>query len=196
MEGNVLNIITGNLTITSVNVNNPSSSSCFNFVDLITKTSIGNKIMVQNDSGVIFPAQADENNLYLSRDQTSNFFRIYSSEEFPSVSAVPCASPLPLTEGIHSNTYTLGLSKTVPYIFESKILELFGNYSANYTAVKEEVGIFPEDEFGLQFTYNNNTVIRTAATNKTVSIYADKIPIQYVNATSGIESGFIEVDVW
>ncbi|MGA2130179.1 MAG: hypothetical protein ABSG05_01005 [Candidatus Pacearchaeota archaeon] len=189
-ETGILNIVTGNLAVTSVSVNS-GSGSCFTFTGLASTLGLSNNIMAQNSSGANVSAYSDGTSI--SIDSPSTFFTIYNSPEFPpSPGSLGCTPPLAEGTG-----YTIGLSKNQSAIFETKILEAFSNYTSNYTAMKKAIQVFPGDDFGMKFTYQNGTVIKTAMTNSSISIFADNIPIQYVNQNSGLmQFGSLEVDVW
>ncbi|MCX6749768.1 MAG: hypothetical protein NTW17_03445 [Candidatus Pacearchaeota archaeon] len=198
VKSEIIERVSENMTITSLNVNSPvPSNTCFHFVGFGDKISTGSKIMVQNDSGSIFTADlsADKKDFYINRgsDIDSTFFKIYSAEDFPSVTETGMSSCADLSEGAG---YTIGLSKEEDYTFESKVLWLLNNYTTNYKALKKDIKISPGDEFGFAFIYNNGTEIKTPRINATINIYSERIPVQYIKTDSKRETGFIDVVVW
>jgi len=201
VKSEIIERVSENMTITSLNVNSPVPSNppntCFRFVSFADKISTGSKIIVQNDSGSIFTANlsADKKDLYINRGSgiDSTFFKIYSAEEFPSVANTGMSSCADLGEGAG---YTIGLSKEEDYTFESKVLWLLNNYTTDYEALKKDIKISPGDEFGFAFIYSNGTEIKTSGINATINIYSERIPVKYIKTDSKRETGFIDVLVW
>ena len=187
-EAGILGMITDNLTASSVAVKSGNSGSCFTFTGLASTLSLGSNIIAENSSGAIVPAYSQNGDITIM--SPLNFFTIYSSPEFASSPGSSACTVL------GADKYTIGLSKNQSAIFEIKILQTFANYYTNYTLMKKSIQIFPGDEFGIKFTYQNGSVIKTPDTNSTVSIFANSIPIQYVSQNSGIQFGHLEVDVW
>jgi hypothetical protein len=192
----IIERVSENLTITSLNVNSQTPENCLYFTGFITKTAIGDKFIAKNDSGNIFTASmpSDKTGLYIIRGGSdSNFFRIYSSDEFPSVVSETLSYCTPLDEG---TGYTIGLSKEETDVFESKIQGLLNNYTTDYEALKKDIKIKSGDEFGFIFTYNNGTQVKTPEKNVTINVYSERIPVQYIKTSSIKETGFIDVVVW
>jgi hypothetical protein len=92
--------------------------------------------------------------------------------------------------------YNVSSVKTDYYVFEKGIFELLDNYKKDYGGIKNSFKVPPGNEFGLIFT--NSTGGKTAIGNSTSSgdVYAEEIPIQYVNSNATILSGFINIEVW
>ena len=199
VKSEIIERVSENLTITSLSTNKTVfSENCFFFTDFISKTSAGNRLMVQNDSGNIFIAYTSQDltDLYINRDGSgSDFFRIYSSEDFPAT-ANYSGTPSPCVNFSEGAGYTIGLSKEEDYIFESKVLELLNNYTTDYEALKKDIKISSSDEFGFVLTYNNGTQVKTPEINATINIYSERVPIQYIKTDSKRETGFIDVLVW
>ncbi len=188
-EAGILNMITDNLTVSSVSVNSGGNSgSCFTFTGLASTLSLGNNLIAQDSSGAIVPAYSKNKDITIVSPST--FFTIYYSPNFLQSSGNPTCTNLGKGE------YIIGLSKNQSAIFETKITKAFAEYSVNYTIMKKSIGIFPGDEFGMKFTYQNGSIIKTPETNSTVSIFADSIPVQYVTQDLGIQFGHLEVEVW
>ena len=195
-EANIMSMISDNLTITSINANTPSQGSCFEFMGISGSLGLSNTMIAENGSGTIFPAYSDGTNLYITRlDQGSDFFRVYSSPEFAPAPAIS-GSCMQLSEGTEGSSYAIGISKNYSYAFEQKIGQLFSSYSTDYAGLKKEVQVFPDDDFGMKFRYSNGTVITAGGTNSTISVFADTVPVEYVNSTAVIQQGKLEIDVW
>ncbi len=196
VKSEVIKRVSGNLTTTSVKVNQAASQSCFHFSGLLNKISAGQNFIVQNYSGNIFTSYiSSDGDIYVSRsgDTISTLFEIYSSGEFPPAATSGPIGCVDLSEG---TGYTIGLSKTESNVFASEIFNLFGNYTQNYSGLKKDIKIPSGDEFGLIFTYSNGTEIKTPMRNITLNVYASRIPIQYIKSDATSESGFINALVW
>ena len=80
-------------------------------------------------------------------------------------------------------------------IFESLINETKYEYENNYTFLKEELKIPDASDFGFVFV-NGNTLVKTDDKKTSTSIYAEEIPILYVDGEANINSGFLTIKVW
>jgi hypothetical protein len=80
-------------------------------------------------------------------------------------------------------------------IFEKTIINTIDKYENNYNDFKEELGISRTINFGFSFTYPNQTTIRTSKKTGDI-VYANEIPIFYINDKAEINSGNIVVRVW
>jgi len=188
--GEITERVSENMTSASVTVNNPSSN-CVELSNFLGTTGIGNRVIVKSDSGDILDAGISGQSLQVERNGNT-FFRVYDSEEFiqETDSLSSCQS---LSKG---SGYTIGLIKESTDIFESKIIKLLNNYTADYETLKKEMKISQVDEFGFRFIYNNGTEIKTSERNITTSIYSGRAPIQYIKTDATRESGFMDTIVW
>lgn len=195
LEEQIIPMISGNMTTTSVDVNVSTSNSCLIFSNLLSYTGIGSSVIAQDSSGNNFVANisSDSSSLYINRGGSQEtFFRVYSSSEFPSV-ASSTGSCQALTQG---NGYNIGITSTGSYVLQSKVIAVLQNYSSNYTGLKNNLKINPSDEFGFAFTYNNGTRVSTNKSNVAVNVYSERLPVQYISSSSGISNGFIDINVW
>lgn len=186
VKAEIIERVSENLTSVSVVLNNPGSN-CVELSNFLGATGITDRLIVRSDSGNILTSGISGKSLQVNRNENT-FFRVYESEEFPEIS-----SPL---SGCTNSNYILGLSRDSRDIFESKVLELFGNYTENYEALKKDMKISPGDEFGFGFTYNNGTEIKTPEKNVTINVYAERTAIQYIKTDAARETGFMDVIVW
>ncbi len=192
IKAEVTDRVSENLTGVSVSIGHNNPQSCVQLVDFFLKTGIGNRFIVRDDSGNILQSGKNGNDLFLERN--GNFFlRVYGSEEF-NASGGSLSGCQPLSEV--SQGYTIGISRDSTEFFESKVLNLFENYTQNYEALKKDMKVSSGDEFGFGFTYNNGTEVRTPEENATINIYAERMAVQYIKRDAARESGFMDVMVW
>lgn len=193
----IIPIMSGNLTLTSVKVNQ-GLQTCLFFSGLLRKIGAGNRVLVQDSAGRNFSAYMSSSgeDLYVDRAgrSTTNFFRVYSSEEFPNLTLSTLSGCANLQED--SSGYSIGTSRTDSYVLKSKVLSLLINSSKDYEAVKRSVKLSPSDEFGFAFTYSNGTRVATPMNNLTTNVYSERISTEYVSYDSGISPGYIDLMVW
>ena len=192
VKAEIINRVSENLTSVSVAIGQQNPQSCVQLKDFFLKTGIGNRFIVRSDSGNVLQSGKGGNDLFLERNGNL-FFRVYGSGEF-NVSGGALSNCQPLNEG--SQGYSLGLSRDSRDIFESKVLNFFGNYTGDYEALKKNMKISSGDEFSFRFVYNNGTEIKTPEKNATINIYADRMAIQYIKTDATRESGFMDTIVW
>ncbi|SRR3972149_3598933 len=192
VKAEIINRVSENLTSVSIAIGQQNPQSCVQLTDFFSKTGLGDRFVVADDSGNVLPSGKGGNDLFIERNNNL-FFRVYGSEEFNS-SGGALNNCQPLNE--NSQGYILGLSRDSREIFESKVLELFENYTENYEALKIDMKISSVDEFGFRFTYSNGTEIKIPEKNVTINVYADRTAVQYIKADATRESGFIDTIVW
>jgi hypothetical protein len=73
---------------------------------------------------------------------------------------------------------------------------LAGQYKLNYNELKTGLKISPGNEFGFEFTLSNGTKITAMNDLPTQNIYAEDLPVQYIDGNANILSGFINIKVW
>ena len=192
VKAEIVNRVSENLTSVSVAIGQQNPQNCIRLTDFFLKTGMGNRFIVKSDSGNVLQSGKSGNDLFVERNGNL-FFRVYGSGEF-GVSGGALSNCQPLNEG--SQGYSLGLSRDSRDIFESKVLNFFGNYTGDYEALKKDMKIISGDEFGFRFTYNNGTEIKTPEKNVTINIYAERMAVQYIRTDATRESGFIDTIVW
>jgi hypothetical protein len=136
----------------------------------------------------------------INRANPSNtFLRIYHSPELDSLpenEITPCSS-VPFESNASLNRgYQIGSVFSGSYIFEKNMISLVDYYRADYDKLKTELKISPGNEFGFEFTLSNGTKISAIGDLPTQNIYAEDIPVQYIDDDANILSGFINVKVW
>ena len=166
------------LEVTTFVINKATTKNCVRLNNFMNNLN-GSTIIINNESGDI-PIQVSRlvDNLFIVRNNVNNnFFKIYYSEEFPEVST-----------GNKSES-------SGKEIFESLINETKYEYENNYTFLKEELKIPDASDFGFVFV-NGNTLVKTDDKKTSTSIYAEEIPILYVDGEANINSGFLTIKVW
>lgn len=192
VKAKIIDIVSENLTGVSIAIGQQNPQSCVQLRNFFLETGVSDRFVVKSDSGNVLQSGKSGNDLYVERSGNL-FFRVYGSEEF-NIGGGVLGNCQPLSEG--SQGYTLGLSRDSKDIFESKIIKLLNNYTADYEALKKDMKISSGDEFGFGFIYSNGTEIKTTTSNVTINVYADRVPVQYVKTDATIESGFIDIIVW
>jgi hypothetical protein len=185
------------LSISIAPTSNPNAN-CITLEGILYYAEISPNVIVRNgaqtDQPVHYNPETDFNNLRVNRASMSDlFFKIYSSSEFskiPETSISPC--PLIPFEG----GYEIGSLNSGQYIFEKNIYLLIENYKKDYDKLKTDLRISPGDEFGFEFILSNGTIISAIETLPTQNIYAEEIPVQYIDNSANVLSGFINVKVW
>jgi len=131
--------------------------------------------------------------LKIMRDSRSDkFFRIYYSPEFPRLISDSTSG----CRAIELNDYSISIIKTGKFSFESNLNYLINHYEGNYEQLKTELNVPPGTEFGFGFIQSNGTRIDVGEIPSTADVYAAEIPIQYIDNSVNIQSGFINIKVW
>ena len=201
LEDNLVSQVSADMTTVSIGVNKVFTHSCIELNDVINETEITTNFIVINDSGYVFDSliSIDAGNNYdlfidRPRDELDNFFKIRVSEEFGGMSTGTMGSCKQMDKD--ANGYTVGSIRTDKYIFESKIKELMESYGGDYGGTKKALNVSAQNEFGFGFTYSNGTTIKTPEVDVSTVIYADEVPIQYIDEDANIESGRLNIKLW
>lgn len=188
LEREVLSEVSADLTTASVFVDVPGGG-CFVLVNFITKTGIDDNIIVINDSGTTFDSYISGSGLLVNTGGSNLLLKVRMSEEFDAIgsSGLSCTNV---------NDYTIGLIKTREYVFSSRMDNLISVYDLGYGTARSLLKVSSDSDFGLSFTYNNGTVIKTKEINVSRSIYAKDIPVQYIDDDANEVSGIINIKIW
>jgi len=181
-----------------VSSKNPNQN-CVKLTNLLTLLAIppnssGNyPLIVKNETENIQLAYTIDMiaDLQINRNNKSNrFFKIYSAPQF---SGLPISTIDPCSSVTDYNVSSITIDS---YSIERKIYQFIDNYKNDYNGLKTILKVPPGSEFGFSFKQANGTIISVGNTTGTVSVYADETPIQYVNNSANILSGFINIRVW
>lgn len=124
-----------------------------------------------------------------TRIDLKDFSKIYYSEEaFASSVEGSCESS--------TSSYMVKSIKTNEKIFETKIIALISLYETDYEDVKELLKVPEGNDFSFNFTYNDKTNIGTVKQIPSVNVYAEEIPVQYVDTEANLEPGAITIKIW
>lgn len=191
LEREVLSEISTSLTTVSVFVNIPVSI-CFILENFITKTRIDENIIVIDYSGTTFNSYVNGPDLIIDTGGSDLLLKVRVSEEFD---LIGLGGPVDCTN-VNENVYTVGLIKTKEHVFSSKMENLIALYNAGYSTTKDLLKVSSDSDFGLGFTYNNGTVIKTREINVSAGVYAKDISVQYINDDANEVSGIINIKIW
>lgn len=189
--------MSANFTSFSININSNPSASCVSLEGILLYAEISPNVIVkdesQNKQTVYYHPRDDGNNLRISRiNNSKRFFKIYSSAEFPKLAE----TSMSCQEVPFENGYVIGSWNAGSYIFENNIYYLVGQYNEDYEKVKSGLGISPGNEFSFEFILSNGTRVGVEGDIPTMNIYAEDVPVQYIDDNANTLSGFINIKVW
>ena len=209
LQQSVIEESTADLTSYSVNLNDLPKDiqgnviSCFGIDNVFGNSK--NKIIVKNKNEEVIggPYGADNNYIYITHGGET-FFKIMHSEEFDGTNPITdCQVPF--------TNYEKGLLKTVPYVFESRLLtsgnSLRGQYmGSGYSALKQTLQVPLDMDFGFALKGDLSTRIESVPGEKkaynnppvgsNVEIFSDDLPVQYVDSQANIKQGWLQVILW
>jgi len=190
LDKSSVQVISSTITIDSI-------ESCVELEDLLNELKIDASNIVKDEYESITYSnltQGNQDNLLINRINSSyNFFKIYNSIEFENMTEETIPSCQPLV--IHEN-YSIGVTKKENYIFDVELINLINKYENNYLAFKSELKIPAGTDFAFNFESDNGTIISTSEKDITTSIYAEEVPIQYMDKNAKINYGFLTVKIW
>jgi hypothetical protein len=193
LETSLIDMFSDDLTtqITSIDESYSPGTSCIS-IPVVSGTENMNAIVKDEDNNITDSVKTSSSFKIAFSGQT--FFKVlYSNESFVSSGASlgSCASP-----DESSGEYSVGFTRTKEYIFENKILEAMTAYEEDYDDLKESLNIQNGGEFEFSFVNSSGGIVGTLQKNVSISVYAEEIPIQYINTTADISSGFLNIRVW
>lgn len=190
-----------NLTIISFSAKQSTVKNCLQLSSFINNANIKTTLVLRNSTGAIFPVYNSSGDLYVdvsSNPQLNYFFDVYYSPAFNPVASGTLPNCNLLQQGSSANNYMIGqISTSSQYIYDFNIIRLINSYNANYGLIKNWFNLSGSDNFGFNFTYQNQSV--TGTTYKVpafTNVFAQGFPILYVNGNSSIQSGLLTIRVW
>lgn len=154
------------------------------------------RVIVKNETGSIQPSYLialDSGNLLINRNNRNNlFFKVYSAPEFNGLAvniSVHCSSSI--------QYYTISSVTVNNYIFEKDVYAFMNYYNNSYNQLKIDLKVPEANEFGFDFTAGNGTKLSIGeSSGVSGGVYAEEIPIQYIDNNANIQSGFINIRLW
>lgn len=192
IEASLTDLISADMTIITINIISSTSQKCIELNNEIDGLGINSRTVAKGSSGQSFSCSTsvDLTDLRIERDSTSNtFLKIYSSSAFPPVNATSstCQS-LQRDAG-----YSLGLTKTSNYIFESKIINLL---KEDREILRETLNVPDGINFGYGLVLSNGTTIETSEEEISTSVYIREKSIEYVDLEGNILMGYLKIKIW
>ena len=128
-------------------------------------------------------------------EQTSEKLKFYYSKWFGIGAA--CPNPTTLKE---DTDYSIELYRITNEIFGPAIINISQEINASqeyYEELKKELGVSLDDNFGFVFFDENKNIITQAGEEDvSLDVYAEEIPIQYIDNEANINPGFLSIRVW
>jgi len=187
-----------NLTSTSFEISSEATIThdCVLIENILFRLEIPSRIKIKNETGGLQDTYLQTGYYYgpeIDRSNEDNlFFRMYYSPEFDELEEQtinPCTS-------VGESEYSIGVVKTARYIFAENMIQLIDYYNDEYDSLKEEFEIPANNEFEFEFVENDGTKVSAEQETKSGNIYAEEIPIQYIDEDANIQTGFINIKVW
>lgn len=209
IETQMIHNTSSNLTATSIKIkeNKAQDKLCIQFQNLLSFSEISMipyPIITKDENQNIMPSYVTGNlqvpDLLVNRDNKEKlFFKVFSSPEFEKLSNKP--NGLSCTTKKYTGTveeYEIGSIIINRYIFEKNIEDFKTAYDTDYEELKQYLKIPPGSEFEFIFKkYDGTTIVpEDKEMVKLSGVYAEEIPIQYVDNQANIQSGFISIAVW
>ena len=148
-------------------------------------------LLVKTTEGDILSSLVSPEKIYIYQ-KGNRFFKVFYSNE------TLYQKPLTNTscEVITEDNYTIGSFTTKNWIFEDKIISIIERYATDYSGLKEGFQIPNSDDFGFEFDYGNETIVKTLDSDINTDVFAKEVLIQYVDSEANIKSGSIILKVW
>jgi hypothetical protein len=155
----------------------------------------GQGVVAKDDTGNLLGAHHQIDGKTEISGSEEGILKLYYSEEFSNGTDLGCTKTI--TSPVD---YEIKIFRTTQEIFNSTIIRISENINENityYKELKEKLGAAFDDEFGFTFSDGEGDVIVSAnEKNVSVDIYAEEIPIQYLDNEANINPGFLSVRVW
>jgi len=194
---------TGNLNSLSIRIDDNSSRGCVLLQNLTSSTD-GDRIKIKNEEGnnVTLRKETGTNNVFLLRDDTQNvFFKVYQSEEFPTLDEEGFPPPAFTGNSINCNPTTERLYKNINYTIHHSIInkgillplfkDLLLRYNNDYESLRNYFNLPKGIGFGFGLELENGTVIGHSVDDVKTNIYVQRTPIEYFTEDIEREQGFL-----
>lgn len=194
---------TNGLIIISVAARQNSLKNCINLKSFLSNANINNTLAVK-DSAINYPAYNSSSDLFIdlsSNIQFSYLFNIYYSPFFNPIPQNILNGCNTLQQGSSQNNYTIGQTEVVTFasqnIFDFNVISLINIYNQNYNSVKNWFNLSAGNNFGFNFTYQNQTTIGTRdKIPQFAEVYSQSFPVLYIVNNSSLQSGLLTIRIW
>lgn len=153
----------------------------------ISYPNFGTYYIVKDNGGVVVPSFLEGSTLKINTNP-NEFYKVYSSEQNLGYTGSDM--------GTCFIAGTIKSSKISKKVFETKIIEFIGLYGDDYEDLKEGLNIAFETDFSFKFTDKDELVVGPDITDKTLEIYVEEIPLEYVDAEANLNPGILTISVW
>lgn len=193
LERELIEKFSANLTTFTLINKTDITEDCVQLQNLMKEEEITSYIIVKNETGDTLNVKRSNKDLFVDTNNKKSFFlKIYRSEEFDEIDN----GTMNDCEKLNQNKYSIESVKEREEIFQTKINKTKEEYEDNYENLKNELNIPSGSEFGFIFTDKDKIIIETEEKNVSISVYAEEIPLLYVDREVNIKPGFINIKVW
>jgi hypothetical protein len=130
----------------------------------------------------------DSGEIEVSWEEGNNFYKIYHSPE--EINSNTLKSSLTCQAGV------IGSVENQNYYFESKIMTFVGNYSTNYTNLKNILSFPRGNEFGFSFDFLNGTTVGAELVEVDFDFYIKDKDVYYFDTFGVKKRGVLTIFVW
>lgn len=189
---------TGNFTKVYFNIDQ-QSQKCVSLSNFFTAAGIGANVTIMNLNGDVIPAYVSDNDLWFDWSAlTGSFYAVYSPY-YPSLPPNNLNGCNNLKQDQQNGYYSLlqevNYSPTFP--FEANLVSLIKDYDNNYNTVKNYFDVAPSDNFGFNFTYQNQTSVGTNDNiSSLTSVYSELFPVVYMDMNGSLQAGALVIRAW
>ncbi len=201
IESKIVENVSANFTSISIKIANKQSlknQNCIKLQQFFVYSGISAYIVVKNETenvqNAYYDPATDFDDVRINRNNEDNlFFKIYYSLEFDKV---PTTAINPCTLVYYNKEYNISSMTTGKYVFNTSMSELINYYKMNYEDLKEQLNVPAGSEFGFGFVQSDGTKVEVGNATGSINVFAEEVPVQYIDAKANILSGFINVKVW
>lgn len=179
------------VTIVTLRVNDDHdfANPCFgipegNIVNLFE----GDNFVVKDEGGVLRSYNISGGSLRINSNK--RFFRVHISEGFENAPVLIRSD----CDDLGSN-YSVGNVRKSKEIFISKALNLESFYNADYAALKKELELPLNVEFGFALDHGEGTITAGDSGNAE-EVYIERLAVQYMGTEANLNHGNLTIRVW
>ncbi len=174
------------VVVNVANVSSKNTEDCLSFDEGEVNDISGMTVIAKDSSG----NSADTTgSLDIDWASSSSFFRVYYSKDSFEVH----------TAGSSFAECQAGEIKSIRYVsepVEKNMTKLISDFNANYSSLRSALGVSKNEEFAIQFEFNNGTIIGTAPTDAKIERYAERYQLSYFDKEANKLSGYATIYIW